>query len=151
MHFIQWKYMNSDSILLMFGPNGPIDNRLSLVWEMVWCQTDEKPLFGPLMAWFTNAYMCHRPQSIKIWIYDLQNTNVINPWTKAIDDNVRPAQSKHWFADSISIYTFDSEMCLQLYFAVLDTTIYLSVYANTLSAQVDLKSSILSCIFMWHF
>ena len=34
-----------------------IDNNLALVQIMAWCQTDDKPLSEPMMAWFGNTYM----------------------------------------------------------------------------------------------
>ena len=43
---------------------GPIDNKPSLVQIMAWHQTGAKPLSQPLMAQFTDAYMCHRPQRV---------------------------------------------------------------------------------------
>ena len=43
----------------MHVPGGPIDNNSALVQVMAWRQTGAKPLPGPRLTMFTNAYMWH--------------------------------------------------------------------------------------------
>ena len=44
---------------LFLFPIGPIDNIPALVQIMVWRRPGDKPLSAAMMAWFTDAYMCH--------------------------------------------------------------------------------------------
>ena len=47
------------NISLKFVPNGQINNIPALVQIMVWHQIGDKPLFEPMMAQFSDAYMRH--------------------------------------------------------------------------------------------
>ena len=47
------------NISLKFVPKGPIHNIPALVQIMAWHRPDDKPLYEPIMAWFTDAYMRH--------------------------------------------------------------------------------------------
>ena len=42
-----------------FVPKGLIDNKAALVQVMAWHRTGDKPLFEPMLARFTDAYMRH--------------------------------------------------------------------------------------------
>ena len=44
---------------LKFVPKGPIDNDLALVKIMVWRRLGDKPLSGPMLTRFSDAYMRH--------------------------------------------------------------------------------------------
>ena len=46
-------------ISLKFVPMGPNNNKPILVQIMAWRQTGDKPLSGPMMAQFNDAYMQH--------------------------------------------------------------------------------------------
>ena len=46
-------------ISLKFVPMHPIDNKSSLVQVMAWHQTGDKPLPGPIMTQFIDAYLRH--------------------------------------------------------------------------------------------
>ena len=46
-------------ISLNFVPKGPINNIPALVQIMAWRRPGDKPLFEPLMANLTDAYMRH--------------------------------------------------------------------------------------------
>ena len=46
-------------ISMKFVPKGPIDNNPPLVLIMAWHRTGDKPLSEPIMAYFTDTYMCH--------------------------------------------------------------------------------------------
>ena len=46
-------------ISLKFVPRSPIANKATLVQEMVWRQTDDKPLSEPIMNRFIDVYMQH--------------------------------------------------------------------------------------------
>ena len=46
-------------ILLKSVPKGPINSIPALVRIMDWHQPGNKPLAEPLLAYFTDAYMCH--------------------------------------------------------------------------------------------
>ena len=46
-------------ISLKFVPEVPIYNKQALVQIMAWRLTGDKPLSEPMMAYFTDAYMCH--------------------------------------------------------------------------------------------
>ena len=46
-------------ISLKFVPRGRINNLPTLVQIMAWCRWGYKPLFEPMMASFTDAYMGH--------------------------------------------------------------------------------------------
>ena len=43
----------------MFAPNGPIDNKGSLVQVMAWRRLGDKPLPEPALMQFSDAYMPH--------------------------------------------------------------------------------------------
>ena len=45
--------------LLKFVPEGPSNIIPALVQIMVWRRSVDKPLFEPMVAWFTGAYMRH--------------------------------------------------------------------------------------------
>ena len=47
-------------ISLKFVPKGPIDNNPALVQILAWRRIDDKPLFEPVLTWFTDAYMQHQ-------------------------------------------------------------------------------------------
>ena len=44
-------------ISLKFVPKSPIDNKPALVQVMAWRRTGDKPLTGPMLTQFTDAYM----------------------------------------------------------------------------------------------
>ena len=46
-------------ISLKFVPKGPVNNILSLFQIMACRQPGNKPLSEPILAWVTDAYMCH--------------------------------------------------------------------------------------------
>ena len=46
-------------ISLKYVPSSPIDNKPAFVQVMAWCQTGDKPLPGPLVTQFIDAYMRH--------------------------------------------------------------------------------------------
>ena len=46
-------------ISLKYVPRSPIDNKPVLVQVMAWCRTGDKPLPGPMMTQFIDAYMQH--------------------------------------------------------------------------------------------
>ena len=37
----------------------PVDSNLAMVLIMAWCWIGDKPLSGPMLTWFTDAYMLH--------------------------------------------------------------------------------------------
>ena len=53
-------------ILLKFVPNGPINNIPALDEKMDWHQPGNRPLSEPMMASFTDTFMCH-----SAWIINL--------------------------------------------------------------------------------
>ena len=59
MHFLEWKWYNSDSDFTEFFFRSPIDNKPALVQVMAWRCIGDKPLPEPMMAQFTDAYMWH--------------------------------------------------------------------------------------------
>ena len=69
-----------------FVPKGLTDNRSSLVQIMAWLQTGNIPLFEPMMAYFTDAYMCH---SVSKFFNDRSATctlhSVVHMWWGQID------------------------------------------------------------------
>ena len=46
-------------ISLKYVPSCPIEHKPALVQVMAWCRTGDKPLPGPMMTQFTDAYMRH--------------------------------------------------------------------------------------------
>ena len=46
-------------VSLKFVPTSPIDNNPALVQVMAWRRTGDKPLPGPMMTQFIDAYMRH--------------------------------------------------------------------------------------------
>ena len=46
-------------ISLMIVPHGPTDNKSVLFQVMAWYQTGDKPILGPMMTQFSDAYMRH--------------------------------------------------------------------------------------------
>ena len=57
----KWIFFNENCCVLIhislkYVPKGPIDNNLALVQIMAWCQTGDKPLSEPMMAWFGDIY-----------------------------------------------------------------------------------------------
>ena len=46
-------------ISLKYVPRSPTDNKPALVQVMAWCRAGDKPLPGPVMTQFTDAYMRH--------------------------------------------------------------------------------------------
>ena len=59
MHFLNEKFCISISISLKFVPKGPINNKSALVQVMALCRTGDKPLPEPMLAQFTDAYICN--------------------------------------------------------------------------------------------
>ena len=57
--FVHENVKISIQITLKFIPKGPINKKSELVQIMAWCQTSDKPLFEPMMTWFTDAYGRH--------------------------------------------------------------------------------------------
>ena len=45
-------------ISLKLVPRSPIDNKPALIQVMAWCRTGDKPLPEPMMAQFTDEYIC---------------------------------------------------------------------------------------------
>ena len=50
MHFLEWKWLNSDSNFTEICSQSPIDNKPALVWVMAWRLPGDKPLPEPLLA-----------------------------------------------------------------------------------------------------
>ena len=46
-------------ISLKFAPKEPIDSNLALIQIRAWHQIGNKPLSGPMLTQFTDAYMRH--------------------------------------------------------------------------------------------
>ena len=46
-------------ISMKYVPGSPIDNTPALVQVMAWCRPGNKPLPGPVMTQFIDAYMRH--------------------------------------------------------------------------------------------
>ena len=44
-----------------------IDNKSALIQKMAWCWTGDKPLSGPMMAYFTDEYMRHARYIYQDW------------------------------------------------------------------------------------
>ena len=57
MHFANENVLISIRISLKFFPEVSIYHKPALVQIMAWCLTCDKPLFEPMMAYFTDAYM----------------------------------------------------------------------------------------------
>ena len=57
--FVNEKFHILTKISLKFVPKGPNDNNPVLVQIMAWRQIGDKPLFEPMLTWFTDAYMRH--------------------------------------------------------------------------------------------
>ena len=55
---------------------GPIYNIPALFQMMAWGRPGDKPLSEPMIALFTDAYMCHRPQ----WVKKLGCIDSSVPW-----------------------------------------------------------------------
>ena len=55
--FLNGNVCISIKVSLKFVPNGPIDNKSALVQMMTWHRVGNKPLFEPMIASFTDAYM----------------------------------------------------------------------------------------------
>ena len=49
----------SIKISLKYVPRSPIDKKAALVQVMAWRRTGDKPLPGPMMTQFIDAYMRH--------------------------------------------------------------------------------------------
>ena len=47
-------------LILLFVPEGPIDNKSALVQVVAWSRTDNKSLPEPMLTQFTDAYMHHQ-------------------------------------------------------------------------------------------
>ena len=60
MHFMIEKFGILNQISLKFDPKGPIDNGWVLVQVMAWRRTGDRPLSGPMVTQFTDAYMRHK-------------------------------------------------------------------------------------------
>ena len=58
---------------LKFGPIGPIDKSSSLFQVMAWRRTSDKPLSGPMMAQFSDAYMLQ-------WVDKICTRTPPGPW-----------------------------------------------------------------------
>ena len=57
--FSWMKTLLKTKISLKYVPEGPMDNKRSLVQIMGCRRTGDKPLFEPMMVYFTNAYWRH--------------------------------------------------------------------------------------------
>ena len=60
----KWIFLNETDripiqISLKFVARSPIDNKPALVPVMAWRRTGDKPLSGPMMTQFIDAYMQH--------------------------------------------------------------------------------------------
>ena len=63
-HISKYIFLNENDkirvqISLKFVPMSRIDNIPALVQVMAWRWTGNKPLSGPMLTWFTDAYMQH--------------------------------------------------------------------------------------------
>ena len=56
--FLNENFQIVNNMSLKCVPQGLIDN-ISLVLVLGWCQSGNKPLYEPMMALITDAYMCH--------------------------------------------------------------------------------------------
>ena len=52
-------YRNPIKISQKYVPRGPIGNKAALAQVMAWRRTGDKPLPGPMMTQFFDAYMRH--------------------------------------------------------------------------------------------
>ena len=59
LHFLELKWYNSDQIPVKYVPGSPIDNKPALIQVIAWHRTVDKPLPGPMMTQFIDAYMRH--------------------------------------------------------------------------------------------
>ena len=59
MHFHDENLCILIRISLKFVPDGPIDNKQTLVQVMAWRRTGDKPLPEPILTQFIDAYMRH--------------------------------------------------------------------------------------------
>ena len=57
--FLKENVRISIQISLKYVPRSPINNEPALVQVMAWRQTSHKPLPGPVMTQFIDAYMRH--------------------------------------------------------------------------------------------
>ena len=57
--FLNEKFGIVIRISLKFIPKDPIDNKWAMVQVMAWCRTGDKPLPGPMITQFIDAYMRH--------------------------------------------------------------------------------------------
>ena len=57
--FVNEKFYILMELSLKFVHKGPIDNNPALIQMMAWCRMGDKPLFVPMLARFTDAYMRH--------------------------------------------------------------------------------------------
>ena len=57
--FLNENFWISNNMSLKCVPQGLIDNISSLVQVMAYCRSGDKPLYEPIMALITDAYMCH--------------------------------------------------------------------------------------------
>ena len=59
MHFRKYKFCILSKISQKFLPTGPIDHYPALIHTMTWHRIGDKPLFEPMLTWFTGTYMRH--------------------------------------------------------------------------------------------
>ena len=60
IHFLVWKnYHILIKISLKFVAKHPVNNKYALGQIMAWHLKDNKLLSEPMLAYFTEAYMCH--------------------------------------------------------------------------------------------
>ena len=62
-------------ISLKYVLGSPVDHKPTLVQVMAWCRTGDKPLPGPMMTQFIDAYMRHYGE-MRYLIYGLTSTSV---------------------------------------------------------------------------
>ena len=60
------------STLLRFHPNDPLDTN----WTVAWRWTGNRPLCGPIVAYFTGAYICNL--ALMIYKVDWMNSSFCN-------------------------------------------------------------------------
>ena len=51
MHLCEWKSWYFDLNFTEVCPNGPVDNKPTLIQKIAWCQTGDKPLSEPMMIY----------------------------------------------------------------------------------------------------
>ena len=82
-------------ISLKSVPRSPIDNKAALVQVMAWCRTGEKPIPGPMIRQFFDAYRCG---SRGRWIIVIPASHCPSQW---MFNTLTPRKKGRHFADDI--------------------------------------------------